>query len=69
MILCFVISLSVVDLKAPEKKVAAERLLPSLNTDKFSDLSAIGKLITDFTEEAQPSASGMHYFHVIKLEI
>lgn len=44
-------------MRAPEKKVEVEKVLIPISSDSFTDLTVIGKLITDYTDEA-PAAGG-----------
>jgi hypothetical protein len=46
-------------MRAPDKKVEVEKILVPISSDKFSDLTVIGKLITDYTDEAPAAAAGM----------
>ena len=50
------------DLRAPDKKAEVEKVLLPISQDKFSDITAIGKLITDYTDDTPAAGTGMlHY--------
>ena len=48
-------------MRAPEKKVEVEKVLVPISSDRFSDLTAIGKQISDYTDEAPAAGAGMIY--------
>lgn len=54
------------DLRAPEKKVEVEKVLISMSSDSFTELTAIGKQITDYTDEAPAAGGGITYIPYYK---
>jgi hypothetical protein len=47
------------DMRAPDKKVEIEKVLVPISQDRFSDLTSIGKLISDYSDEAPTAAAGV----------
>jgi len=45
------------NMRAPDKKVEIEKVLVPISQDRFSDLTSIGKMISDYSDEAPTAAA------------